>query len=402
MKRMLEMKLKGLRRSAEDEPADGKRWQQIAELLVELERDQEAIEAARRALRHAPDDTVREHAQALLLGLGDEPPTAVPASAEADTAGDEEAPKKGALRLLRGGRSGSAGEDVAAFGDREPITFEQVGGLSAIKEQIRMKIVLPFQQPEIFAAFGKKRGGGILMYGPPGCGKTLLARATAGECRATFMNVAINEVLDMWFGQSERKLAALFEDARRRAPTVLFFDELEAIGASRQQMRHSPGKSLVNVLLAEMDGMSHSNDRVLVMGATNAPWHVDPALLRPGRFDRIQFVPTPDEPARRAILDIQLQSRPTAKLDVAWLARKTKDWSGADLADLVERAIEVPLRAALQTGQVTPLEQKHLKTALKSGRPSTRDWFASARNYAAFANVGGLYDDLVAFLDRNR
>ncbi|MEM9692809.1 MAG: ATP-binding protein, partial [Myxococcota bacterium] len=152
---------------------------------------------------------------------------------------------------------------------------------------------------------------------------------------------------------------------------------------------------------SEMDGVSRSNDRVLVMAATNAPWHVDPALLRPGRFDRVQFIPTPDEGARRAILALHLADRPTAAdVNIEKLAKKTPDFSGADLADLVERGTEAPLREALVGGEMRPIRQRDLQQALAKSRPSTRDWFQTAKNYATFANVGGLYDDLTAFLER--
>ncbi|MEM9695945.1 MAG: ATP-binding protein, partial [Myxococcota bacterium] len=221
MSRTLTIKLQGLRRMLDKRPHDGRVWLQIAETLLELERDEEARDAAQNAFRHADDDEARSSAEALLLGLGDEPPAPVLATATpapGDDSKDEPAPSN--LRVLRGGKAGTPDDAPDATATLETIGFEDVGGLDEVKDQIRMKIVLPFQKPDVFRAFGKKRGGGILLYGPPGCGKTLLARATAGECRATFMNVAINEVLDMWFGQSEQKLAALFEEARRRAPTV--------------------------------------------------------------------------------------------------------------------------------------------------------------------------------------
>jgi len=137
------------------------------------------------------------------------------------------------------------------------------------------------------------------MYGPPGCGKTYVARATAGEIKAGFLSVGINDVLDMWIGNSERNLHELFESARTHKPCVLFFDEVDALGAARSDMRHHAGRQLINQFLAEMDGVKTSNEGVLILAATNAPWHLDPAFRRPGRFDRILFVPPPDAAARR-------------------------------------------------------------------------------------------------------
>jgi SpoVK/Ycf46/Vps4 family AAA+-type ATPase len=170
-------------------------------------------------------------------------------------------------------------------------TFADVGGLDAVKEQIRRRIITPFLKPSLFERFKRRAGGGILMYGPPGCGKTLLARATAGECGARFFNVAINDVLDMYIGESERKLHALFEQARSAAPAVLFFDEVEALGGKRQHAREATSAKLVSQFLTELDGFAQANQGVLILGATNVPWAVDPAFRRPGRFDRVLFVP---------------------------------------------------------------------------------------------------------------
>ncbi len=386
MSDLLERTLAGLRSALAVSPQNGPLWLQVSEILAALGRENEARDAAREALRFLPPGDERNRAEAA---------SRVPPA--------EPEPSGQLLRLVRGGRQkGQAPDEPEAYevSERGETTFADVGGLDGIKEMIRMKIVLPFQKPELFKAYGKRQGGGILLYGPPGCGKTLLARATAGECDAAFVNVAIESVLDMWFGESEKKLAGVFEAARRRAPAVLFLDEVEAIGGSRQLARNSPGKTLVNQLLSEMDGVAKSNDRLLVMAATNAPWHVDPALRRPGRFDRVLFVPPPDRAARMEILRLHLRERPVGPdVDLSDLAKRTELFSGADLLELVERAVEAPLREALQSGTSRPVNRADFKTALETTRPTTKEWFATAKNYASFANTGGLYDDLVAFLD---
>jgi SpoVK/Ycf46/Vps4 family AAA+-type ATPase len=212
------------------------------------------------------------------------------------------------------------------------------------------------------------------------------------------MSVGINDVLEMWLGNSERNLHAIFERARRSKPCVLFFDEVDALAASRADMRASAGRHMINQFLAEMDGVSSNNDGVLTLAATNAPWHVDAAFRRPGRFDRILFVPPPDAPARAAILRIQLKGKPTADVDHEHIAKKTESFSGADLKAVVDSAIEAKLREAMKAGGLRPITTKDLVTAAAGIKPSTREWFATARNYALYSNQGGVYDDILKYL----
>jgi transitional endoplasmic reticulum ATPase len=282
------------------------------------------------------------------------------------------------------------------------VTFADVGGLDDIKEQIRRKIILPFQKPSLFQRFRKRSGGGILLYGPPGCGKTLMARATAGECSAQFHSVAIADVLDMYIGESERKLQAIFERARQTAPCVLFFDEIEALGGKRQYSREASSAKVVSQFLAEMDGFAQNNGGVLVVGATNVPWAVDSAFRRPGRFDRVQFVPPPDRSARASILALLLEGRPTAPgIDIGFFAQNTSGFSGADLSNLVETGVELAIQRSIDRGEESPVTGDDLREALKEVRPTTAEWLTTARNYARYANEAGQYDDVLAFLERN-
>jgi SpoVK/Ycf46/Vps4 family AAA+-type ATPase len=215
--------------------------------------------------------------------------------------------------------------------------------------------------------------------------------------------VGLADVLDMWLGQSERHVKEIFDSARRNAPCVVFLDELDAIGQKRSNLRTSPSmRGVVNQLLSEMDGFAGGNEGVFVLGATNHPWDVDTALLRPGRFDRVALVLPPDRTAREAILARAMQDRPVDSIDVPWLAQHTDHFSGADLVHLCETATEQAMEESLTTGRVRKIGMNDFRAALKELKPSTRAWFETARNYVLFSNEGGAYDDLLAYMRDNR
>lgn len=315
--------------------------------------------------------------------------------------GDEEWQERDAHDVVDG-RVRAHAEGLETSGpvplEKPAVNFSDVGGMESLKEDIRMKIIFPMTHPEIYQAYGKSAGGGILLYGPPGVGKTHLARATAGEVNAGFISIGISDVLDMWIGQSERNLHEIFEYARANKPCVLFFDEVDALGASRSDMRGSAGRQVINQFLAELDGIDSQNDGILILAATNAPWHLDSAFRRPGRFDRIIFVPPPDEPARADILRVLVRGKPVDEIDMGKLARKTDRFSGADLKALLESAIEDKLREAMRTGKPEPLSTRDLLRGIGKIKPTTREWFSTARNHAMYANQGGIYDDILEYL----
>jgi len=282
---------------------------------------------------------------------------------------------------------------------RPAISFADVGGMEEVKEEIRMKIIYPLQNRDLFRAYGKKLGGGVLLYGPPGCGKTLISQATAGEIRSNFISVALHQILDLYIGNSEKNLHQLFQLARDHAPAILFFDEVDALAADRKDLRESGMRTLINQFLAEMDGNVANNEGILILGATNAPWHLDAAFRRPGRFDRIIFIPPPDEDARIAIIELMAKEKPVERLDVALLARKTKGFSGADIKAMFDVTTEQALSRAMREGRVVPLTTEDLLQTARDLRPSAKAWFESAKNYALYANQSGFYDDVLSFLN---
>ncbi|MDF9877053.1 AAA family ATPase [Cellulosimicrobium cellulans] len=286
---------------------------------------------------------------------------------------------------------------------RETVTLADVGGLEPVKQRIREAFLEPMRHQAIAKAFGKSLRGGLLLYGPPGTGKTYMARAVAGELGARFLTVTLADILDKYIGESEQNLHALFQKARQLAPAVLFLDEVDAIGGKRAQYSGSSGmRTVVNQLLQEMDGIGSDNDGLFVLGATNHPWDVDTALLRPGRFDRVVLVLPPDEPAREAILRHHLAGRPVAGIDLRSVVQRTDGFSGADLEHLAATAAEKAMMDSIASGQVRPITMADLDAALADVRPSTTAWLQSARNVVTFANNDGRYDDLAAYLRARR
>jgi transitional endoplasmic reticulum ATPase len=349
-----------------------------AQLLFRTGEIEQSVFQYRRAIELDP--ALRDDEFAARLGIG------------ADS--DEDDVVEGKARLAWGREDVPVNDEV----EKPKIAFKDVGGMDSLKDEIRMKIIHPLSHADLYKAYGKTAGGGILMYGPPGCGKTFLARATAGEIKAGFLSIGINDVLDMWIGSSERNLHGVFENARAHKPCVLFFDEVDALGASRSDMKQHAGRQLINQFLSELDGVKTSNDGVLILAATNAPWHLDSAFRRPGRFDRILFVPPPDAGARASVLRLLCEGKPSDDIDFDAIGKKTAEFSGADLKAVVDVAIEKKLRDAMKEGLPKPLTTRDLLAAAATLRPTTKEWFAAARNYALYSNQGGIYDDILKYL----
>ena len=282
----------------------------------------------------------------------------------------------------------------------ERITLADVGGLQNVKDRLNESFLAPMRNAAIAKAFGKSLRGGLLLYGPPGCGKTFVARAVAGELQANFMAVTMTDILDSHIGETEKNIKAVFDKARSNAPTVLFLDEVDALGLRRGSLSGSASwlRQMVNQLLMEMDSLSSNNDGLYVLAATNHPWDLDEALLRPGRLDRAALVTAPDGPARESILRYHLERRPIAGIDLKWIVQRTDGFSGADLEHLCTTAAEKAMMQSIERNEVLPVDMTHIQLALNEVKPSTLPWLESARNVVRFSNENGRYDELEEYL----
>ncbi len=262
------------------------------------------------------------------------------------------------------------------------VRWEDVGGLDAAQMRLKEGVELPLKDPDAFRRLGIRPAKGFLLYGPPGTGKTLLAKAVAREAQANFIATKSSDLLSKWYGESEQQISRLFSRARQVAPCILFIDELDSLVPTRGSGMGEPQvtERVVNTILAEMDGLEELQS-VVVIGATNRPNLIDPALLRPGRFDELIYVGLPDTGGRRRILAIQTTKMPLAgDVDLDLLARRTDRFTGADLEDLVRRAGLVALRSSLDVREVTMV---HFEEALTDSRASvTPDM---ERDYAQIA-----------------
>jgi SpoVK/Ycf46/Vps4 family AAA+-type ATPase len=371
----------------------------LAELLVAAGRSGEAIGHAAQVLARDPgNEAARRVMTSALPGETTAPaPAASPAPAGVDWAALETE-----FEGVVPPRFTPDGQDRPYDIERATVTLADVGGMEEVKQRLELSFLGPLRNPKLRTLFGKSLRGGLLLYGPPGCGKTFLARAVAGEMGAAFLSLSIVDVLTMWLGSSERNLHDLFDSARANAPCVLFLDEIDALGHKRSQLSSSALRTLVNQLLTELDGVGGGNDGVFVLAATNAPWDIDAALRRPGRLDRTVLVLPPDVTARAAILEYHLRDRPVAGIDLRALAAATEHFSGADLAHVCETAAEFAMRDAITTGEIRMISQQDMTAAVREIRPSTDAWFATARNVAMFANESGEYDDLAAYLKKRK
>jgi len=293
----------------------------------------------------------------------------------------------------KGGGKGEAekdGDPDTKFtrAERSKVRFSDVAGLDDVKEQVRLKLLYPLRHAETAKKFGIRTGGGILLYGPPGTGKTLIARAIAGEIDAAFFTVKPSEIMSKWVGEAEQNIDALFKTARAEPLSIVFIDEIEALVPSRRDAQSSVMQRLVPQILAELEGFDTAGKNpILFLGATNEPWSLDPAVLRPGRFDEKIYIGLPDLPARRAMIDMYLGKRPLAPgLDKDALASRLEGYSGADIRNVCDKAASQAFLASIEAGADAAIDQALLDQVLEETRPSVSA--GDVAKFLQYAEVG--------------
>ena len=244
------------------------------------------------------------------------------------------------------------------------VTFDDVIGLDDVKELINQMVVYPFKYKEIYKAFNRDSGGGILLYGAPGTGKTMIAKAIANEIDAEFYSIKCSDIASKWYGESARNIKELFDKARSHERSIIFFDEFDSLGSNRDHGNSNSVNMVVSELLSQIDGFESKKNTVLLIASTNKPWNIDSALLRSGRFNKKIYIGLPDKTSRINLLIHELKDSPLSKVDLESISEKTEGYSSADIVELCNETKDIAIKRSIQMNQISPINQKDLIKAL--------------------------------------
>ncbi|MBU0762600.1 MAG: AAA family ATPase, partial [Candidatus Altiarchaeota archaeon] len=283
-------------------------------------------------------------------------------------------------------------EDVA-------INFSNVAGMHAVKEKLKEGIIYPIAHPELSKKFGTKGGGGVLMYGPPGCGKSYIMRATVGEAGVDFFSISTQDIIGDDIDAAAKRIDDIFSEARASSPAILFFDEIDALGGSRKSGQSGSEHRLVNQFLQNMDGVGASNENVMVIGSTNAPWDMDPALRRAGRFTTQILIPPPDNEARIGMIKTHIKGRPLAQdINIERLAELTDNYSSADVTAICDEAAKIPWRESIHGQEGRPIQMLDFQKALEERESSLLPWLRLAEKQLRESGESDIFPELADYV----
>ncbi len=295
-----------------------------------------------------------------------------------------------APRVRQGEKDDDSASDASDWIVREKpdVGFDDIAGLEDVKTEIRLKMIYPFAHPALAKQYGISVGGGVLLYGPPGTGKTMIARAIAHEIDATFYLISPAQIMSKWVGEAEQNIRKLFDSAKADRTSVIFMDEVEALVPRRKSDSSTVMQRVVPQILQELEGFDRNGQRALLfVGATNKPWLIDEAMLRPGRLDAKVYVGLPDPPARFKMLEIYLGKKPVGgDVDFGELCDRLEGYSGADIRNIVQQAAQIPFMEAIAGSEARPINRADMLKVLEDTKPSVQP--SDLTRFEKFAQTG--------------